>query len=43
MKDSSDLPQASVERGYGRCQVFRKNTAIIRKYANGTYVAYSNC
>lgn len=30
--------QASLDRGYGRCQVLRKNAALIRKYSNGTYV-----
>jgi DNA-directed RNA polymerase III subunit RPC2 len=30
--------QASVDRGYGRCQVFRKNVTMIRKYPNGTCV-----
>jgi len=28
--------QASLDRGYGRCQVLRKNATLIRKYANGT-------
>ena len=28
--------QASLDRGYGRCQVLRKNTTLIRKYPNGT-------
>lgn len=37
IEDALILNRASIERGYGRCQVFRKNTAIIRKYANGTY------
>lgn len=31
--------QASLDRGYGRCQVLRKNATLIRKYPNGTYVA----
>jgi DNA-directed RNA polymerase III subunit RPC2 len=30
------VPQASVDRGYGRCQVFRKNVTLLRKYPNGT-------
>jgi len=34
--------QGSLDRGYGRCQVFRKNTALIRKYPNGTYVRHSH-
>ncbi len=28
--------QASLDRGYGRCQVMRKNATLIRKYPNGT-------
>ncbi|KAH7096178.1 DNA-directed RNA polymerase [Auriculariales sp. MPI-PUGE-AT-0066] len=28
---------ASLDRGYGRCQVMRKNTTLLRKYPNGTY------
>jgi len=28
--------QASLDRGYGRCQVLRKNATLIRKYPNGT-------
>ena len=31
------LYKGSLDRGYGRCQVFRKNTTLIRKYPNGTY------
>lgn len=31
--------QASLDRGYGRCQVLRKNATLIRKYPNGTWVA----
>ncbi|KAG8808091.1 DNA-directed RNA polymerase III core subunit ret1 [Serendipita sp. 401] len=37
IEDALILNRASIERGYGRCQVFRKNTAIIRKYPNGTF------
>lgn len=33
---TSLFPQASVDRGYGRCQVLRKNVTMIRKYPNGT-------
>ena len=29
--------QASLDRGYGRCQVLRKNATLIRKYPNGTF------
>lgn len=28
--------KASLDRGYGRCQVLRKNMTLIRKYPNGT-------
>jgi hypothetical protein len=30
------LIQASLDRGFGRCQVMRKQTALIRRYPNGT-------
>jgi DNA-directed RNA polymerase III subunit RPC2 len=30
--------QASLDRGYGRCQVLRKNATLVRKYPNGTCV-----
>ncbi|KAJ2934552.1 hypothetical protein H1R20_g2527, partial [Candolleomyces eurysporus] len=29
--------RASLDRGYGRCQVLRKNATLIRKYPNGTF------
>lgn len=32
----TDVLQASLDRGYGRCQVLRKNATLIRKYPNGT-------
>jgi len=34
--------QASVDRGYGRCQVLRKNATLVRKYPNGTCVCSSH-
>ena len=34
--DNTPYPQASLDRGYGRCQVLRKNATLIRKYPNGT-------
>lgn len=37
IEDALILNKASLDRGYGRCQVFRKNTALIRKYPNGTF------
>ncbi|KAG6837761.1 DNA-directed RNA polymerase III subunit [Arthromyces matolae] len=33
----TDNSQASLDRGYGRCQVLRKNATLIRKYPNGTF------
>lgn len=36
IEDALILNKAGLDRGYGRCQVFRKNTALIRKYPNGT-------
>ncbi|KAG8988658.1 DNA-directed RNA polymerase III core subunit ret1 [Tulasnella sp. 427] len=37
IEDALILNKASLDRGYGRCQVMRKNTAIIRHYPNSTY------
>lgn len=37
IEDALILNKASLDRGYGRCQVMRKNTAIIRHYPNGTF------
>lgn len=37
IEDALVLNKASIDRGFGRCQVFRKNVSIIKKYANGTY------
>jgi DNA-directed RNA polymerase III subunit RPC2 len=37
IEDALILNKASVDRGYGRCQVFRKNVTMIKKYPNGTY------
>ncbi|KIY47676.1 beta and beta-prime subunits of DNA dependent RNA-polymerase [Fistulina hepatica ATCC 64428] len=37
IEDALILNKASLDRGYGRCQVLRKNTTLIRKYPNGTY------
>jgi len=37
IEDALILNSASVDRGYGRCQVFRKNVTLLRKYPNGTY------
>lgn len=37
IEDALILNKASLDRGYGRCQVLRKNTTLIRKYPNGTF------
>ncbi|KAG8908842.1 DNA-directed RNA polymerase III core subunit ret1 [Tulasnella sp. 403] len=37
IEDALILNKASLDRGYGRCQVMRKNTAIIKHYSNGTF------
>lgn len=37
IEDALILNKASCDRGFGRCQVFRKNTTMIRRYPNGTY------
>ncbi|BFZ55588.1 DNA-directed RNA polymerase III complex subunit Rpc2 [Savitreella phatthalungensis] len=37
IEDALVLNKASIDRGFGRCQVFRKNVSIIKKYPNGTY------
>ena len=36
IEDALVLNKASVDRGFGRCQVFRKYTATLRKYQNGS-------
>ncbi|KZV72284.1 beta and beta-prime subunits of DNA dependent RNA-polymerase [Peniophora sp. CONT] len=37
IEDALILNKASLDRGYGRCQVLRKNTTLLRKYPNGTF------
>lgn len=37
IEDALILNKASLDRGFGRCQVFKKNATLIRKYANGTH------
>ena len=37
IEDALVLNKASVDRGFGRCQVMRKMGTTLRKYANGTY------
>ncbi|MCJ1304302.1 DNA-directed RNA polymerase III core subunit ret1 [Hypocenomyce scalaris] len=36
IEDALVLNKASCDRGFGRCQVFRKYTTTLRKYPNGT-------
>ncbi|ORY64428.1 DNA-directed RNA polymerase III 130 kDa polypeptide [Pseudomassariella vexata] len=36
IEDALVLNKASCDRGFGRCQVFRKYSAELQKYANGT-------
>jgi len=36
IEDALVLNKASVDRGFGRCQVFRKYATTLRKYQNGT-------
>ncbi|KAG8946951.1 DNA-directed RNA polymerase III core subunit ret1 [Tulasnella sp. 419] len=37
IEDALILNKASLDRGYGRCQVMRKNSTILRHYANGSF------
>lgn len=37
IEDALVLNKASLDRGFGRCQVMRKQSTVIRKYANGTH------
>lgn len=37
IEDALIQNKASLDRGYGRCQVLRKYATLIRKYPNGTY------
>lgn len=37
IEDAIVLNQASLDRGFGRCMVMRKNATQIRKYSNQTY------
>ena len=37
IEDALILNKASVDRGFGRCQVMRKYSTMIRKYPNGTH------
>lgn len=35
IEDALVLNKASIDRGFGRCQVFRKYNTILRKWPNG--------
>ncbi|KAJ2764369.1 DNA-directed RNA polymerase III complex subunit Rpc2, partial [Coemansia nantahalensis] len=37
IEDALVLNKASLDRGFGRCQVMRKFTAMVRKYPNNTF------
>ncbi|KAJ1962251.1 DNA-directed RNA polymerase III complex subunit Rpc2 [Dipsacomyces acuminosporus] len=37
IEDALVINKSSLDRGFGRCQVMRKFTAVVRKYANNTY------
>ncbi|KAG5440448.1 hypothetical protein PCK2_000476, partial [Pneumocystis canis] len=37
IEDALILNKASIDRGFGRCQVMRKYATTIKRYANGTY------
>ncbi|KAJ2636153.1 DNA-directed RNA polymerase III complex subunit Rpc2 [Coemansia sp. RSA 1286] len=37
IEDALVINKSSLDRGFGRCQVMRKFTAIVRKYANNTH------
>ena len=38
IEDALILNRASVDRGFGRCQVFRKYTTLLKRYPNGMWV-----
>lgn len=37
IEDAIVLNKASLDRGFGRCQVYRKHQAIVKRYPNNTY------
>jgi DNA-directed RNA polymerase III subunit RPC2 len=37
IEDALVLNKASLDRGFGRCLVYKKSSAVLRKYANGTF------
>ncbi|KAI5452589.1 DNA-directed RNA polymerase III complex subunit Rpc2 [Naganishia albida] len=42
IEDALILNSASVDRGYGRCQVFKKSATMLRRYPNGTFDRLAN-
>lgn len=40
IEDALILNRASLDRGFGRCQVFRKYVALLKRYPNGLYVIF---
>ncbi|CAO1615813.1 unnamed protein product [Parajaminaea phylloscopi] len=42
IEDALVLNKASLDRGFGRCQVMKKSTAQLRKYPNGTFDRLAN-
>lgn len=40
IEDALVLNKASVDRGFGRCQVMRKMSTLLRKYPNMRYIPY---
>ncbi|KAK9453154.1 hypothetical protein V1511DRAFT_505784 [Dipodascopsis uninucleata] len=37
IEDALVLNKSSIDRGFGRCQVLRKNTTILKRYSNATH------
>lgn len=42
IEDALVLNKASLDRGFGRCQVMKKSTAQLRKYPNGSFDRLAN-
>lgn len=42
IEDALVLNQGSIDRGFGRCQVLRKQTTQMKKYANGTFDRFAD-